>query len=155
MKPPGFNALSALWVCDVRDKTSSWALGTVAGSSWAPHTPLQGWMKGIWAVAPAKGINPVGRAWGRSRLSPHTPLSLSPISSLSTAQEGAEFPFLCTKESICDNKISSFRRDSHLSSLSFPIPRFSLWERVQAIDSVGHMLDSEHPQSPMHFVTPN
>lgn len=37
---------------------------------------------------------------------------------LSTAQEGAEFPFLCNKENICDNKISWFRRGMDKKTLN-------------------------------------
>lgn len=65
IKPPGFDVLSALGICDVSDKAASVGAGP-HGRAAAGLLARQ--IEGIWPMAPAKGINPGGEgARGRSR----------------------------------------------------------------------------------------
>lgn len=106
VKPPGFNVLSALGICDVSDKTASAGPRPCARAATGLLVSCRCFGSrgfGQWHLQ--KALTPVERVCGAGPFpSSHTLSVILSCFSLSAAWEGAEFPFPCAKENVCDNK---------------------------------------------------
>lgn len=106
IKTPGFNVLSALGICDVSDKTASVGPGSHAQAAARLLVSRgNGRSRGFGQRHLQKALTPAGRVCGAGPFpSSHTPSVILSYFSLSAAREGAEFPFPCARENVCDNK---------------------------------------------------
>lgn len=106
IKTPGFHVLSALGICVVSDKTASTGPGPHArAAAGLLASRGNGRSRGFGQRHLQMALTPVERACGAGPFpSSHTPSVILSYFSLSAAWEGAEFPFPCAKENVCDNK---------------------------------------------------